>query len=280
MGADGLEKHAAEDGIVCLTPLDGEPTAADRLRALLEDAFGSDGAPAALHRLLDDAGYGGRTLEDWLWDGFFEQHCQVFHQRPLVWHIGDGASRGFSALVNYHRLAAPDGGGRRTLETLLHRYLDGWIDAQRARHAAGAEGADRRVAAARHLRRELEKILAGEPPYDVFVRWRPLHQQPVGWEPDLGDGLRANIRPFMTARPLGAKRRDACLLRATPRIQWARDRGREPDRPQAEYPWLWSWDGSTRNFRGAAAFDGARHNDLHYSRAVKLAARASFERKR
>ena len=30
----------------------------------------------------------------------------------------------------------------------------------------------------------LEKILEGEPPYDIFVRWKPQEKQPVGWDPE------------------------------------------------------------------------------------------------
>lgn len=38
----------------------------------------------------------------------------------------------------------------------------------------------------------------GGRPGDIFVRWKPLHVQPIGWEPDLNDDVRLNIRPFMT----------------------------------------------------------------------------------
>ena len=43
---------------------------------------------------------------------FFAHHCELFHQRPFIWHIWDGRRDGFHALVNYHRLAAPKGEGR------------------------------------------------------------------------------------------------------------------------------------------------------------------------
>ena len=36
-----------------------------------------------------------------------------------------------------------------------------------------------------------------KPPTDIFVRWKTtgLHR-PIGWNPDLNDGVRLNIRPF------------------------------------------------------------------------------------
>jgi hypothetical protein len=278
VGLDGLEKHADRDGIVALSPVKGEQPAAARLLALLADAFGSAWSAAKLDGLLAQVGFAGKTLDDWLRDGYFEQHCELFHQRPFVWHIWDGRRDGFQALVNYHRLSAPNGEGRRTLEKLLYSYLGDWIDRQRADQRAGVEGADARVAAAEHLKTELTNILAGEPPYDLFVRWKPLSEQPIGWEPDINDGVRINIRPFMTAKPLGARAKGACILRTTPKIKWDKDRGKEPQRPREDFPWFWSWDEQTPDFAGGKTFDGNRWNDLHYTRAFKEAVRARHKR--
>jgi hypothetical protein len=274
LGPDGLERHADADGIVCLSSVRGEPTAADRLLSLLADAYGTDWTADLRDKLLADVGAAGETLDDWLRDSFFEQHLKLFHQRPFVWHIWDGRRDGFNCLVNYHRLAAPGGQGRRTLEKITYEYLGDWITRQKAQQAAGEEGADGRVAAAVHLQEQLAKIIEGEPPYDIFVRWKPLAEQPIGWDPDINDGVRLNIRPFMMARPLGAKAKKACILRVTPGIEWKKDRGNEPDRPKDQFPWFWTWDETSQDFLGGPKFDGKRHNDLHYSRKVKEAARA------
>ncbi|MBA4095642.1 MAG: SAM-dependent methyltransferase [Rhodospirillum sp.] len=273
VGADGLEAYADTDGIVCYSALKGEPPAEQRLNALLADIFGTEWSPGNLAGQLAKMGFSGKALGDWLRDGFFAQHCELFHQRPFIWHIWDGRRDGFHALVNYHRLAATGGEGRRTLEKLIYSYLGDWIDRQRADQGAGAEGADARLAHAEHLRAELIKILEGERPYDIFVRWKPLHEQPIGWAPDINDGVRVNIRPFMTARTLNARGSNSCILRTTPKIKWDKDRGKEPTRNKADYPWFWSWDESTPDFVGGATFDGNRWNDLHYSRAAKQAAR-------
>jgi hypothetical protein len=273
VAADGLVEHADLDGIVCLTALKGEAPAEQRLNALFADAFGIGWSASKLASLLAQAGYPGRSLDDWLRDGFFVQQCELFEQRPFIWHIWDGRRDGFHALVNYQHLAASNGAGRRTLEKLIYSYLGDWIDRQRADQKAGVEGADARLAHAEHLKGELIKILEGEPPYDIFVRWKPLHEQPIGWDPDINDGVRINIRPFMTAKPLNARGANACILRATPKIKWDKDRGKEPNRDKADYPWFWGWDESTTDFAGGAEFDGNRWNDLHYSRAAKQSAR-------
>ncbi len=271
LGPDGLEKHADADGIVPLASIAGEASAADRLRALLADAYGEEWSAAKLRELLGE----WDSLEDWLCDGFFEEHCRIFHQRPFVWHIWDGRKDGFHALVNYHKLAGPNGEARKTLEKLIYTYLGRWIEREQDEVKAGKEGADARLTAALHLKAELEKILEGEKPYDLFVRWKPLHEQPIGWEPDINDGVRLNIRPWLqtTLAPVTKPKKGACVLRVTPKINYGKDRGKEPHRPKDDYPWFWSWDERTDDFPGGAAFDGARWNDLHYSLKKKKEAR-------
>ena len=81
-----------------------------------------------------------------------------------------------------------------------------------------------------------------------------------------------NIRPFITARPFNARSRNACILRTTPKIEWEKDRGKEPERPRDDYAWFWSWEGSN-DFGGGRSFDGVRWNNLHYSRKKKEEAR-------
>lgn len=60
-------------------------------------------------------------------------------------------------------------------------------------------------------------------------------------------------------------------LRAWGRVRSRRSR--EPNRSSGEYPWFWGWDEQATNFLGGSELDDNRWNDLHYSRAVKVAAR-------
>jgi hypothetical protein len=76
---------------------------------------------------------------------------------------------------------------------------------------------------------------------------KPLAEQPIGWNPDLNDGVRLNIRPLITAG----------ILRWTPKS--TKDRGTEPKRPKDQFPWF--WDGDT--------FKSERVNDRHYTNAEK-----------
>ncbi len=267
LGKDGLEEFADEDGVVCLSPLRGERSAADRLRTLLSAALGDHDE----HSLIDNSGGRTRNLEDWLRGEAFEQHCKLFHNFPFIWHIWDGRPDGFHALINYHKLAAGDGDGRKLLETLIYSYLGDWIRQQQDDASREVPGAEGRVIAAQTLEGELKAILAGESPYDLFVRWKPLHEQAIGWEPDINDGVRLNIRPFLLARDVA--RKGAGILKFKPNIKWTKDRGKEPVRAKDDFPWFWSWDEAEQDFMGGDEFDGNRWNDCHYSRATKQAAR-------
>lgn len=231
---DDVDTLADPDGIVCLPSVAGEKSAAERLRVLLEDAYGTAWSQSKLSELLTEAG--SPDLETWLRDSLFAAHCKLFHNRPFIWHIWDGRKDGFSALVNYHRLDA------KLLSRLTHTILGDWITEQKAQVKADTPGAEPRLAAALDLQARLELILEGEPLHDIYVRWKPLAQQPIGWDPDLNDGVRLNIRPFVEAK----------VLRSKFTIHWKKDRGKDPDGSE-------------------------RLNDLHLTRAEKDAAREKAE---
>jgi hypothetical protein len=241
-----------DDGILCLPAVRGEAAAVDRLRAMLVKAFGADWTAASEAKLLKDAGCDGLPLSQWLRDKFFEQHVARFQKRPFIWHVWDGHKDGFSALLNYHTLT------RAKLQTLIHTYLGDWITQQRRTVDAGgaqAGEATLKLAKAEALKVQLEAIAQGEKPYDIFVRWKPLNQQPIGWEPDLNDGVRMNIRPFVEA---GVLRINPTKLGA----HWRADKGKDAE----SAPW----------FKLGSAYgepEGTRINDHHLSLAQKQAAR-------
>lgn len=272
-----LASFADEDGIICIPPVRGEASASDRLLNLLAAAYEQANEPQIdtdqhklknddnirvhpcssvvqnsfnnyLQELLKNANHAGKTLETWLRDKFFTQHCKLFQHRPFIWHIWDGLRDGFAALVNYHKLDA------KLLETLIYTYLGDWISRQKPDIANSVDGAQERLAAAEALKKKLELILEGEAPYDIFVRWKPLEKQPIGWDPDLNDGVRLNIRPWLTVPDVG--KRGAGVLRDRPNIHWNKDRGKDV----ASAPWF-------------EMFGGDRINDHHLSLAEKHKAR-------
>jgi hypothetical protein len=236
--SDDLDVLADLDGIVCLPSVAGEAPAADRVLQLLATAYGESWSPARVKELLDQAGSKKKNLADWLRDEFFKQHCALFGNRPFVWHVWDGLRDGFSALVNYHCL------DRKMLAKLTYTYLgQDWVERQRAEVREEVPGAETRLSAALELQRKLEAILEGETPFDIYVRWQQLYEQPIGWDPDLNDGVRLNVRPFV----------EAGVLRTPFNIHWRKDRGKNPGGSE-------------------------RHNDIHFTLAQKIEARKEVGR--
>jgi hypothetical protein len=243
-----LAEHTDDDGIVCLPSVRGEAPAHDRLLKLMIAAWETvkpgSWKPAVLDKLLADADCAGKGLDVWLREKFFEQHAKRFQHRPFIWHVWDGLRDGFAALVNYHQL------DHKKLERLIHTYLGDWIRQQEAGVRDRIDGAQSRLGAAQDLKRRLELILEGEPPYDIFVRWKKLTEQPIGWNPDLNDGVRLNIRPFITAEVLRHNKKPKL------NITWDKDRGKDVE----SAPWF-------------KTFGGDRINDHHLTVAEKQAAR-------
>ena len=209
---------ADKDGIVCIPAIGGESSASDRLLNILAAGYGQGWSNEILGKLLATSDHAGKSLETWLRDKFFIQHCALFRDRPFVWHIWDGLRDGFSVLVNYHKL------DYKALESLIYTYLGNWIVRQKRDSENSVDGSQEKLAAAESLKKRLELILVGETPYDIFVRWKPIEEQPIGWNPDLNDGVRLNIRPFLSVPDVG--KRGAGVLRDKPKsLHWEKDRG-------------------------------------------------------
>lgn len=235
-----LHLFADDDGIVCIPALRQEQDAATRLLSLLVAAYGDAWNGTIPDQLLAACGCEGKTLEQWLRDKFFVQHAKLFGDRPFIWQIWDGLRDGFSVLVNYHKL------DNKLLYSLIYSYLGDWINKQNDDISNGVDGAQEKLDAAKSLKSKLIAILEGEAPYDIFVRWKTLDEQPIGWNPDINDGVRLNIRPFMTAGILRENKPPKL------NIKWDKDRGKDV----ASAPWY-------------PVFHGDRINDHHLTLAEK-----------
>jgi len=236
--------EADADGLLALVPVLGERPLADRLRAYCAAAWGDSWTASIEATLIAAACERAKdkppkqpTLDAWLRTHAARQHAKLFHDRPFLWWITDGRADGFTAIAHYHRLT------RANLERLAYTVLGDWITRL---------GTDPRAEAARVLQAKLARILEGETPYDIFVRWKPLEKQPLGWDPDLDDGVRLNIRPFIEAK----------VLSFDPNVKYTVDRGKDV----ASAPWF-------------PVFNGERRNDHHTSLEEKRAARAADEAK-
>jgi hypothetical protein len=233
------------DGLLTVSAKGADRPLADRLRSLLAAGYASELSPIQERHLiraadakLDKKEARDATLETWLRDRAFRQHCILFQHRPFLWQVWDGLTDGFSAFLHYHRL---DYG---TLEKLTFTLLGDWIAKARAEGRTAHEGR------AQQLQQRLRLILDGDTPYDIFVRWKRLAQQPIGWHPDLDDGVRLNIRPFMIAE----------VLRERPKINWEKSEG--SDAPSSAWYHLGLPSGGK---------NGDRINDHHLTLAEKRA---------
>lgn len=229
-----------DDGLLALPAVAGERPLVERLRGYLAAAFGLEWSEVLERRLvaeadevLDKRAARDGSLEAWLRDRAFRQHSLLFRQRPFLWHIWDGQADGFAAFLHYHRLT------KAAVEKLRYSLLGDWIARMRD------VGDNRRLEAALILQETLEAILKGESPLDIFVRWKPIETQPIGWDPDFDDGVRQNIRPFVRAG----------VLREGPKIDWTKDSGRDA----TTAPWY-------------EQFHGDRINDHSLTLAEKQAA--------
>ncbi|MGR3303751.1 MAG: N-6 DNA methylase, partial [Candidatus Scalindua sp.] len=207
-----LELPFDEDGIVCIPPVNGEASAAERLRDNIIKIWGEQYSGNTLSDLITREGSNKRDLETYLRDDYFAHHCKLFKNRPFIWHIWDGRKDGFAALVNYHKL------DKATLEKLIYTYLGDWINQCDLKMQNNVSGADGLLSAAKALKQKLVLILKGQPPYDLFIRWKSLAEQAIGWEPDINDGVRLNIYPFIQAG----------VLRKKFNVKWGKDRGKNP----------------------------------------------------
>jgi hypothetical protein len=231
--------EADGDGLLALVPVLGERPLTDRLRAYCAAAWGDAWQAGTEAELIEAACEHAKdkmpkllTLDAWLRTHAARQHAKLFHDRPFLWWITDGRTDGVTAVAHFHRL------NRGNLERLAWTVLGDWITRL---------GDNPRAEAARVLQATLARILEGEVPYDIFVRWKPLEKQPLGWEPDLDDGVRLNIRPFI----------EAGVLAHMPHVKYGVDRGKDV----SSAPWF-------------TVFNGERRNDQHTTLAEKRAARA------
>jgi hypothetical protein len=248
-----LNSFTDDDGIVCLPSVWGEKAADVRLEALLQASYGEAWSANVLNELLTSVK--AKSLTAWLRDKFFDQHSKMFLHRPFIWQIWDGQIDGFSVLVNYHTF------DHAKLERLIYTYLGDWIRTQEHDVKGGIDGADILLNAALNLKDKLEAIKKGEKGLDIFVRWKSAAEQAIGWNPDLNDGVRLNIRPFLNVSDVGKK--GAGILRGKPTMHWNKDRGTDVE----SAPWF--------NL-GPEKFDekpGSRINDHYLSLADKKQAR-------
>ena len=123
---------------------------------------------------------------------FFTQHYKLFQHHPFIRHIWDALREGFASQVKYHKFNA------KLVQNLNYICLSDWISHQKQDIASGVDGAKEHLTAAEKFKKKLEMILQGDSSHNIFLCWKLLENQSIGWEPDLNDGIHLKIRPFFT----------------------------------------------------------------------------------
>ncbi len=208
--------EADEDGLVCFESVDHEKPLLERLRHELHAAFPAQDPAALETEVINELkkktkGYRrAESLTEWLQDAFFETHCRLYQQRPLIWHLASDQVRrvpAFGILVHAHKfngdsLAKLRGTHLRDRIAILRREAgqasqDGRED-DRLEALAAVEEAE---AYDEKLKRLQDGFHPGPFPvpdqdYRILTPWKSESERPKGWHPDLDDGIKVNIAPL------------------------------------------------------------------------------------
>ena len=206
-----------EDGIIPLTPGTGDETLIQVMRRHLDAEFSPERGPdveveagSILGWRKGDAWgkHKPTTLERWFEREFFKRHVSQFKRRPIAWHLTSPKGT-FQAIVYYHKF------DKNRLTLLRARYVREVMEGLRRQLGeikaqglgTGDWGLDR---AALGRMAKLEEQLEDVQEFDrrlglllggrtrearIWCPWKSPAEQPVGWDPDINDGVRVNIAP-------------------------------------------------------------------------------------
>ena len=210
--------EADEDGIFPFASVAGEPSLLERVIAELQVLFPEREAGQVEIEIANELRRGAKghrrtsSIAEWLENVFFDYHCGLYRNRPIIWHIASaqGTKRfAFGALIHYHRF------DKNRMGKLRGQYLRDAIESFR-REAALADRAGRseerlewqgRLEEAQDLDRRLQWVQeghydgpeGGERDFRIMTPWKSPGQRPKGWDPDLDDGVKVNIEPMQKA---------------------------------------------------------------------------------
>jgi len=208
-----------EDGIISITP-GTEETLVDRINHYLDEEFGAERGAEIGREAGNILGWKkgdewGKqkptTLERWFEKEFFKRHVSQFKKRPIAWHL-TSPKGAFQAIVYYHKF------DKDRLKLLRSRYVSETLKELRRQlgEAQNQSALDRR---ALNRAAELEEKIADVEEFDrrlgllqegrqrearIWVPWKSPAEQPVGWDPDINDGVRVNIAPLQRLGLLAA----------------------------------------------------------------------------
>jgi hypothetical protein len=202
--------EADEDGIVPFGRIGTEEGILDRLHHDISILFPSHESGQIEAEIVNELRRGAKgyrpaaSIAEWLGNCFFDYHCALYKGRPIIWHVASKQGTvqyAFGALCHYHKF------DRNRFAKLRAQHLLEAIDTFRREAAlADKEGraADRvawhaRLEEAQDLDRRLQQVQEGEGDFGIQTPWKTPAERPLGWDPDLDDGVKVNIEPLQKA---------------------------------------------------------------------------------
>lgn len=132
---------------------------------------------------------------------FFKRHVSQFKKRPIAWHL-TSAKGAYQVIVYYHKF------DKNRLTLLRARHVRQVMEMLRKQLGeAQAAGMDRqalskiadleaKITEIQEFDDKLRQLLEGrEQEARIWCPWKKPEEQPVGWDPDINDGVRVNIAP-------------------------------------------------------------------------------------
>jgi hypothetical protein len=209
-----------EDGILLITQHNGGLILIERFQRYLDEEFGSTNGTYVEReagmilgwKRGDEWGKQRQvTLAQWLERDFFKRHVSQFKKRPIAWHF-TSPKGAFQAIVYYHKF------DKDCLKLMRSRYVSETLKELR-RHLGEAQNQAALDRRALNRAADLEEKITDVEEFDrrlgllqegrqhearIWVPWKSSEEQPVGWDPDINDGVRVNIAPVQRLGLLAA----------------------------------------------------------------------------
>ena len=198
-----------DDGLVSLQSVAQERPLLERVRAKLVSFFPEQDPHALEIELVNELkkrvkGYArAESLQEWLTDRFFDFHCGLYQQRPILWHLAssqESAEPAFSVIVHYHHFDHD-----RLAKLRSVHVRDRMMTLRREAAQAGQDGRedDRlQLLAALEEVEAFDRKLArlhegyhagaegGDDDYRILTPWKKPEERPKSWQPDIDDGVK------------------------------------------------------------------------------------------
>ena len=204
-----------DDGLVSLQSVAQERPLLERVRTKLTSFFPEQDPHTLEIEVVNELkkrvkGYArAESLQDWLTHVFFDFHCRLYQQRPILWHLAssqESVEPAFSVIVHYHRFDHD-----RLAKLRSVHVRDRLATLRREAAQAGKDGREddrlQLLAAVEEVEafdRKLARLQeghhsgaeGGDEDYRILTPWKKPEDRPKGWRPDLDDGVKVNIAPL------------------------------------------------------------------------------------